>query len=67
MTQNFEHYLFNIDVEPCKRCGGDVKTIACIKEPAVIDKILRHLKRKDATVILHSPSSRGPPQVNLFG
>ena len=51
----------------CKDCGGYVKIIACIEDPVVVDKILRHLERKDATVTLHSPPSRGPPQVSLFG
>jgi hypothetical protein len=46
---------------------GHVKIIACIEDPVVIEKILRHLERKDATVTLHSPPSRGPPQVSLFG
>jgi hypothetical protein len=59
--------VFNIDIETCKDCGGHVKIIACIEEPAVIEKILRHLERKDAAVTLLSPPSRGPPQVSLFG
>ena len=59
--------VFNIDIETCKDCGGHVKIIACIEDPVVVDKILRHLERKDATVTLHSPPSRGPPQVSLFG
>ena len=43
------------------------KPRACIEDPVVVEKILRHLERKDATVTLHSPPSRGPPQVSLFG
>ena len=58
--------VFNIDIEICKDCGGHVKIIACIEDPVVIEKILRHLERKDATVTLHSPPSRGPPQGRLF-
>jgi hypothetical protein len=57
----------HIDIETCKDCGGHVKIIACIEDPAVIEKILRHLERKDAAVTLHSPPSRGPPQGRLFG
>ena len=59
--------VFNIDIETCKNCGGHVKIIACIEDPVVVEKILRHLERKDATVTLHSPPSRGPPQGRLFG
>jgi len=35
--------VFNIDIETCSECGGDVKIIASIKSPAVIQKILAHL------------------------
>ena len=30
--------VFNIDNETCRQCGGAVKVIACIQDPAVIDK-----------------------------
>ena len=59
--------VFNIDIETCTDCGGPVKIIACIEDPVVVEKILRHLERKDATTTVHSPPSRGPPQVSLFG
>ena len=35
--------VFNIDIETCDKCGGDVKIIASIEDPAVIQKILAHL------------------------
>jgi hypothetical protein len=35
--------LFDIDLEHCPQCGGDLKIIAAIEEPAVIVKILTHL------------------------
>ena len=35
--------MFNIDIETCSECGGDVKIIASIEDPAVIKKILTHL------------------------
>ena len=28
--------VFNIDIETCSHCGGDVKVIACIEDPVVI-------------------------------
>jgi len=51
--------VFKIDIETC---GGAVKVIACIQEPAVIDKILNHLQEK----IIWGPNdllpqSRAPP------
>ncbi len=35
--------VFDIDVEHCAHCGGDLKIIAAIEEPAVIARILTHL------------------------
>ena len=36
--------VFDIDVETCPECGGRLKIIAAIEDPAVIEKILTHLK-----------------------
>ncbi len=41
--------VFNIDIETCSACGGAVKVIACIEDPAVIEKILTHLDEKGAS------------------
>ena len=35
--------VFNIDIETCSECGGDVRIIASIEDPAVIQEILAHL------------------------
>ena len=35
--------VFDIDIERCPHCGGTMKIIAAIEEPAVITKILAHL------------------------
>ena len=54
--------VFNIDIQTCSACGGAVKVIACIQDPAVIDKILTHLQQKgipDPNDLL--PQSRAPP------
>ena len=41
--------VFNIDIETCRECGGAVRIIiACIEDPAVIEKILTHVKEKAA-------------------
>jgi hypothetical protein len=37
--------VFGIDIESCARCGGKLKIIASIEEPAVIAKILAHLEK----------------------
>ena len=36
--------VFNIDIETCIACQGQVKVIACIEDADVIKKILEHLK-----------------------
>jgi hypothetical protein len=60
--------VFNIDIETCKTCGGHVKIIACIEDPVVIEKILTHLDRKDASAAApRLPPCRAPPQAALFG
>ena len=35
--------VFGIDIEHCPQCGGTLKIIAAIEEPAVIVRILTHL------------------------
>jgi hypothetical protein len=40
--------VFNIDMSTCPRCGAAVRVIACIEKQDVIDKILAHLKKKEA-------------------
>jgi len=37
--------VFGIDIEACARCGGKLKIVASIEEPAVVAKILAHLER----------------------
>ncbi len=54
--------VFNLAIETCQACGGAVKVMACIEEPAVIKQILDHLKHKAETGgprVL--PESRAPP------
>ena len=38
--------VFKIYIETCPKCGGAVKIISCIEDPAVMDKILRHLDKQ---------------------
>ena len=50
--------VFNIDIETCERCGGAMKIVACIQDPAVIRKLLA---AAPAGQIPHTPPARGPP------
>ena len=53
--------------ETCPACGGALRIIACIQDPAVIKKILTHLDTKDAsTAPARLPPSRGTPHARLF-
>jgi hypothetical protein len=59
--------VFNIDIETCSECGGDVKIIACIEDPAVIQKILAHLDDRASPAGLSLlPECRAPPATGLF-
>ena len=42
--------VFNIDIESCEKCGGAVKIIASIEDPAIIQKVLAHLDAIAASV-----------------
>ena len=54
--------VFNIDIETCSECGRDVRIIASIEDPAVINQILAHLDEKAATVATaRLPECRAPP------
>lgn len=60
--------VFNIDIETCEHCGGAVKVIASIEDPAVIKQILEHLDRRAQTTPLSfRPFARAPPQQALPG
>jgi len=59
--------VFNIDIETCRECGGAVKVIASIEDPAVIRKILALLGEKAATAgTARLPQCRAPPATGLF-
>ena len=59
--------VFQIDIETCEKCQGPVRIIACVEDPAVIRKILEHLKNKAyADSQAQLPPERAPPQVGLF-
>jgi len=59
--------VFGIDIETCPACGGAVRIVACIEDPAVIEKILAHLDAKASEPeALMPPPFRAPPQQGLF-
>jgi len=52
--------VFAIDIETCPDCGGRLRVIACIEEPALIRKILGHVQARDE---LASTAARAPPPI----
>ena len=52
--------VYEVDPLTCPRCGGEMRVIALIQEPAVIDKILRHLREKGRGPRA-GPWATGPP------
>ena len=52
--------VFEIDVTICPFCGGNLRVIADITQPDVINKILNHLNRKASTT--RAPPRRNPPR-----
>lgn len=55
--------VFAIDIETCARCGGKLKVIASIEDPAVIGRILKHLEGGESAPSPFAP--RAPPQREL--
>ena len=57
--------VFAIDIETCRRCGGQLKVIASIEDPPVIERILAHLGCDSEPSDPANPS-RAPPQGDLL-
>jgi hypothetical protein len=51
--------VFGIDIETCPACAAAMRIIACIEDPAVVEKILAHLDAKAAAG--QPPPPRAPP------
>jgi hypothetical protein len=58
--------VFSIDIETCRRCGGQLKVIASIEDPPVIERILAHLVGHTAEPVDPAHPSRAPPHGNLL-
>ncbi len=61
--------VFNIEIEVCRHCQGPVKIIACIEDPAVIERILACLYSKADVATIQTggpllPMPRAPPAEN---
>jgi len=50
--------VFAIDIAACPHCGGTLRVIACIEEPALIARILGHVQQRLESD--HQPA-RAPP------
>ncbi|MDT8321370.1 MAG: hypothetical protein RQ826_12665 [Xanthomonadales bacterium] len=50
------------DIETCPECGGKLRVIACIEDPALMAKILSHVRRRQA---LAGTTARGPPTESI--
>ena len=53
--------VFKIDIETCDQCGGAVKVIACIEDPAVVKRILDHLEQRPDSNATPTHPARAPP------
>ena len=56
--------VFGVEIEGCARCGGRLRIIASIEEPAVIARILAHLEKsasEDSRPELVQRAARAPP------
>ena len=54
--------MFAIEIETCRRCGGELKVIASIADSTLIERILAHRKQQPETQRPRSPfASRAPP------
>jgi len=56
--------VFGLEIETCAACGGQVRVIASIEDPAVIGEILGH-RASQAQPEGSRPPARGPPQGDL--
>jgi Putative transposase len=59
--------VFAIEIERCRRCGGRLEVIASIEDPALIERILAHVRqRAEDDLPRLSVGARAPPQPSLL-
>jgi hypothetical protein len=56
--------VFDIDVLACPRCGGRLRLVATIENPAAIRRILSHLGLP--TTLPEPTPARSPPEADSF-
>jgi ribosomal protein S27E len=56
--------VFQIDIEACPQCGGELRVIACIEDPPLIRQILSHVQQRDGPADF---DARGPPGAASVG
>ncbi len=56
--------VFALDVLECEHCGGPMRVIAALQEPAQIRRVLSHLGLEAETPRLHP--ARAPPETELW-
>jgi len=56
--------VFKIEVETCETCGGMMKVIASIEDPAVIKRILAQRISTTAKARGNTPSTHHGPRLN---
>ena len=54
--------VFKIDLETCEHCGGEVRVIASLADPVLIQPNLDHLERRTPTAQASPHAARAPPQ-----
>lgn len=60
--------VFQIDIVTCPACGGAVRIIASLEDPAVIGKILAHLQQvAPGHGVVRLPGPRAAGRVGLTG
>ena len=60
--------MFKLDIETCEHCGGAVKVIASIEDPAVIKQILEYFERRaEPAPPVFRLFARAPPPMTLPG
>ena len=59
--------VLKIEIETCASCGGQMKVIASIEDPAVIKRILAHLDNHPGKGQHPEHPPRAPPQFELPG
>lgn len=57
--------VFAIEITTCRHCGGKLRVIASIEEPAVIERILGDLGANTVAGVDPAHASRAPPEREL--